>query len=164
MALQLTADMRAVVDAAGLCFAVTVTPDGRPNLSPKGTVGVWDESHLYFCDIASPGTRANLEANPWIELNLVDQTSRRGYRFFGTATLHREDDVYRRATGQLRAAWGHEYDVECVVLVEVLRAAPLISPGYQHVSSEWQMRALWKARRAQLDRAFEEHLKSIGTT
>lgn len=164
MAVQLTADMRAVVAAASLCFAATVTPDGKPNLSPKGTVGVWDESHLFFCDIASPGTRANLAANPWIELNLVDQTSRRGYRFFGTATLHRDDEVYRRATSQIFAKAGQTYAVECVVLVEVLRAAPLTSPGYQHVSSEWQMRELWKARRAQLDRAFEEHLKSIGTT
>src|SRR5690349_1625177 len=33
---MLTSDMRAVIRAAHLCFAATVTPDGQPNLSPKG--------------------------------------------------------------------------------------------------------------------------------
>jgi len=46
-------DMRAVIAAQRLCFAATVTPDGRPNLSPKGTIRVWDDEHLLFCDIAS---------------------------------------------------------------------------------------------------------------
>ena len=75
--------MRAVIAAQRLCFAATVTPDGRPNLSPKGTIRVWDDQHLFFCDIASPGTRANLLAHPWIEVNIVDTASRRGYRFLG---------------------------------------------------------------------------------
>lgn len=74
----ITDDMRAVVQSAHLCFAATVTPEGRPNLSPKGTVRVYDEAHLFFLDIASPGTRANLQHAPWIELNVVDQLSRRG--------------------------------------------------------------------------------------
>jgi len=32
--------MRAVIAAQRLCFAATVTPDGRPNLSPKGTIRI----------------------------------------------------------------------------------------------------------------------------
>jgi len=57
----LTSDMRAVIETCQLCFAATVSPDGRPNLSPKGTIRVWDDEHLFFLDIASPQTRANLE-------------------------------------------------------------------------------------------------------
>ena len=92
---MLTADMRAVIDAASLCFAATVSPDGRPNLSPKGTIRVWDDAHLFFLDIASPGTRANLAHAPWLELNVVEQLSRRGYRFSGRAQRHFEgSDVY----------------------------------------------------------------------
>src|SRR5262245_48091849 len=85
---MLTLDMRAVVAAAHLCFVATVTAEGRPNLSPKGTIGVWDDEHLFFLDIASPGTRANLAHAPWMELNVVEQLSRRGYRFAGSAAVH----------------------------------------------------------------------------
>jgi predicted pyridoxine 5'-phosphate oxidase superfamily flavin-nucleotide-binding protein len=88
---ELTADMRAVIQGAYVCFAATVTPDGKPNLSPKGTIRVWDDRHLFFLDLASPGTRANLQASPWMELHVVEQLSRRGYRFFGTATVHVAD-------------------------------------------------------------------------
>ncbi len=155
-------DMRAVIEAQRLCFAATVTPDGLPNLSPKGTIRVWDDHHLFFCDIASPGTRSNLETRPWIELNVVDTLSRRGYRFFGRATLHTNDDVYRRATDRIAAEEGAHYPVRAVVLIAVERASPLISPGYEHIPDEWQMRNLWHRRREELDAAFERHLESHG--
>jgi predicted pyridoxine 5'-phosphate oxidase superfamily flavin-nucleotide-binding protein len=148
-------DMRAVIAAERLCFAATVTPDGRPNLSPKGTIRVWDEHHLFFCDIASPGTRANLAANDWIELNVVEARSRRGYRFLGRATVHRGDAVYAEAVARITREEGSEYPVEAVVLVAVERALPVISPGYDHVADEWQMRVLWQERRRELDAEFE---------
>ncbi len=154
----ITSDMRAVVQAAHLCFAATVTPDGRPNLSPKGTIRVWDDRHLFFLDIASPTTRANLEANPWIEVNVVEQLSRRGYRFFGRGTLHRGDAVYAEATRRVFGTEGPTYPVESVVLIDVERADALVSPGYLRVSTESEMRRLWRDRRAALDAEFEQHL------
>jgi predicted pyridoxine 5'-phosphate oxidase superfamily flavin-nucleotide-binding protein len=162
MSIRIDDDMRAVIAAQRLCFAATVTPEGRPNLSPKGTVRVWDDRHLFFCDIASPGTRRNLEASPWIELNVVDTLSRRGYRFLGRAVLHRGDEVYRAATERIFLEEGTEYPVEAVVLIELESAAPLVSPGYWHVEDEWGLREPWKEKRAELDAAFEQHIRSRG--
>jgi predicted pyridoxine 5'-phosphate oxidase superfamily flavin-nucleotide-binding protein len=153
--------MRAVVQVAHLCFAATVTPDQRPNLSPKGTIRVWGDEHLFFLDIASPNTRANLAVNPWIELNVVDQLSRRGYRFLGRATYHREGAIYDEAVQRVFAEEGQTYSVTGVVLVKVERAEPLVSPGYWHVATEREMRAAWKVRRAALDEAFEQHIASV---
>ncbi|MDX1576998.1 MAG: pyridoxamine 5'-phosphate oxidase family protein, partial [Gemmatimonadota bacterium] len=152
MSVTIDADMRAVIEGQRLCFAATVTAEGKPSLSPKGTIRVWDDRHLFFLDIASPGTRANLTANPWIELNVVDGLSRRGYRFLGRATLHEEGEVYDAACARIAADEGEEYPARAVVLVEVRRALPLISPGYAHVEDEASMRALWRERRAELER------------
>jgi uncharacterized protein len=159
---RLDEDMLAVIAAQRLCFAATVTPDGRPNLSPKGTIRAWDAHHLLFCDIASPGTRANLERNPWIELNVVDTLSRRGYRFLGRGTVHRDDAVYRDAVARIGREEGAPYPIQTVVLIEVDRALPLLSPGYDHVPDEWAMRTQWRGRRAALDREFEEHIARRG--
>lgn len=150
-------DARAVVESAHLVFAATVTPDGQPNLSPKGTIRVWDDRRLFFLDIASPNTRRNLATNPKIELNVVEHLSRRGYRFFGTATLHRDDEVYREAMRRVFAEEKAGYPVDCVVLVEVERMDALVSPGYLHVPTEAAMRDSWRPRRAALDSAFEDH-------
>jgi len=154
--------MRAVIAAQRLCFAGTVTPDGKPNVSPKGTVRVWDDHHIFFCDIASPETRRNLGANPWIELNVVDPVSRRGYRFLGRATIHTGDDVYKRATEMIFRDEGTTYPVEAVMLVAVERALPLLSPGYWHVEDENAMRGIWRERRERLDAEFEAHIARRG--
>lgn len=159
----LTPDMRAVIEATHLCFAATVTPDGRPNLSPKGTIGVWDDTHLFFLDIASPGTRANLSHSPWLELNIVEPLSRRGYRFFGTAELHPAgstmyNDAIRRLYGDAPPA----YPVTSLILLAVERAAPVLSPAYWRVADEAALREIWRVRRDEMDREFEAHIARVG--
>ena len=158
MSAILTADMRAIICSAHLCFAATVTPEGRPNVSPKGTIRVWDDGHLFFLDLASPGTLANLAVHPYMEMNVVDQLSRRGYRFSGPVTVHRQGDVFERAVAMVLGEEGVNYEVGSVVLLEVERVAPLLSPGYRHIASEKAMRASWRQRRETLDREFEDYL------
>jgi len=160
---MLTPDMRAVIEAAHLCFAATVTPEGRPNVSPKGTIRVWDDAQLFFLDIASPGTRANLAYSPWLELNVVEQLSRRGYRFAGRAALHfAGSPVYAEG---VRRVYGEAPPADppaAVVLLAVERAAPLLSPAYWRGTDETAIRQIWRERRAELDREFEAHLARVG--
>jgi hypothetical protein len=160
---MLTPDMRAVIDAVHLCFAATVTPDGQPNLSPKGTIGIWDDDRLYFLDIASPGTVANLAHSPRMEINVVEPLSRRGYRFAGTATLHPVGSgIYDEAIRRLYGDAAPTYPVNAVVLLSVERAAPLLSPAYWRVGDEMAIRESWRARRDELDREFEAHIARVG--
>ena len=160
---MLTPDMRAVIEATHLCFAATVTPDGRPNLSPKGTIGVWDDTRLFFLDIASPGTRANLEFSPWIEVNVVESLSRRGYRFFGRAELHADgSSVYHAALRRIYGETPPLSSVSAVVLLTIERVAPLLSPAYWRVDDENVLRQLWRTRREALEREFEAHLARVG--
>ncbi len=162
---MLTPDMRAVIAASQLCFAATVTPEGRPNLSPKGTIRVWDDTHLFFLDIASPRTRANLEraASPWLVLNVVDQLSRRGYRFAGAATVHRAGtEVYAEGVRRVYGSALPAAPPPAVVLLAVAEAEPLLSPAYWRDQDEAAIRATWRERRAALDREFEEHIARVG--
>jgi len=162
MFVKLTADMRAIIRSAHLCFAATVTPNGRPNVSPKGTIRVWDDHSLFFLDIASPQTRANLAANPWMELNVVDQLSRRGYRFSGQAVIHTAGEVFDDAVAMVVGEESARYPVAGVVLLEIGQAAPLISPGYWRVADEKAMRLQWRGRRQALDEEFEHHIAKEG--
>ncbi len=155
---KISEDMRAVIESAHLCFAATVAPDGSPNLSPKATIRVWDDSRIFFLDIASPTTRRNIESNPRIEVNVVEALSRRGYRFSGTAVIHRDGPVYEEAKRRVLEESRTTYPVEAVILIEVDSARPLVSPGYMHIAREDEMRLMWREARAALDRGFEEHL------
>ena len=100
----LTADMKRLVEEQRLGYVATVCPDGTPNLSPKGTTAVWDDDHLVFANIRSPGTMANLRLNPSIEINVVDPFVRKGYRFKGVATILESGPPTSRASRSTRLA------------------------------------------------------------
>lgn len=84
---MITPGMRALVDRQRLGFVATVNADGTPNLSPKGTVVVWDDEHLIWADIRSPRTIRNLRERPATEIDVVDPLTRKGFRFRGTCRV-----------------------------------------------------------------------------
>ncbi len=75
------------IERVRLGFVATVTPGGRPALSPKGTFIVAASDAIAFGEIRSPGTLANLTASPDCEVNFVDPFTRKGVRIRGRATL-----------------------------------------------------------------------------
>lgn len=131
-------DMKRVVQEQRLGYVATVCPDGTPNLSPKGTTAVWDDEHLVFLDLFSPGTVANIEAgNRVVEVNVVDPIRRKGYRFKGPAEVHREGALFEDVVQRYERERGTERGrIKSVVLVRVERAAPLVSPAYADGTSE----------------------------
>jgi uncharacterized protein len=130
--MKLTDDMQRVVLEQRLGYHATVCPDGTPNLSPKGTTAVWDDDHLVFADLRSPGTVQNLRSNASVEINVVDQLVRKGYRFKGTGIVHTEGEVFERGVqfyedrGTVRA----RDRIRGIVVVAVERALPVTSPAY----------------------------------
>ena len=141
----LTDQMQRVVRAQRLGYTATVCPDGTPNLSPKGAFHVWDDEHLVFADIRSPGTIRNLRQNPAIEINVVDPFARKGYRFKGTGTVHGQDDPrFAELEGFFRER-GTTSPIRAIVLVRVTRALPVTSPAYDTGAAEEELRARWSS-------------------
>jgi predicted pyridoxine 5'-phosphate oxidase superfamily flavin-nucleotide-binding protein len=145
--LKLTKEMKRVVEEQRLCFAATVAPDGGPNLSPKGTVWFWGEDELAFFDLASPQTIANLRRDPRIELNVVDQRLRRGFRFKGRARVTNASRDLLEALGRFPRAPPDASRARSLAVVKVEEARPLVSPVYaviddpEIVGREWE--AYW---------------------
>ena len=128
----LTDDMKRLVNEQQLGFHATVCPDGSPNLSPKGSTRVWDDDHLFFADICSPQTIANLWAGSLIEVNVVDPFVRKGYRFKGRAVIHEPGSIeFAEGIERMRADGSKLTGrIKAVVVIEVRHAEPLISPAY----------------------------------
>lgn len=137
--------MQRVVDEQRLGFVATVSGDGRPNLSPKGTLIVLDDEHLMFADIASPGTVANLRLRPTVEVNVVDPIVRKGYRFTGTATVHVDGPVFERAFAVLarHGSTTLRQRIRSIVVIDVESARPLLSPAYAAGATETELAERW---------------------
>lgn len=74
-----------------LGFVATVTKEGHPNLSPKGTFMVLDDETIAFAEIRSPNTMANLAHEAHTEVNFIDIWKRKGIRIFGPASIAERD-------------------------------------------------------------------------
>jgi len=143
----LTDDMKRVVRQQRMGFMATVSSDGTPNLSPKGTSTVWDDDHLVFANLGSPVTIENLSHNPACELNVLDAFLRKGYRFKGTAELLTSGDLFDEiqdayATGS-HGIQRSGLPAKGYVLITVTRALPFKSPGYTPGKTEEDMRDEW---------------------
>jgi predicted pyridoxine 5'-phosphate oxidase superfamily flavin-nucleotide-binding protein len=144
--MRLDDDMRRVVHEQSLGFVATVCPDGTPNLSPKGTTVVWDDEHLAFLHVCSPGTVTNLATNPAIEINVVDPILRKGYRFKGRGEVLTEGPTHDEVLAWFASERGSDISrALAVVLVQVDDAAPLVSPAYDKGATEEEVAARWRA-------------------
>jgi predicted pyridoxine 5'-phosphate oxidase superfamily flavin-nucleotide-binding protein len=139
----LTDDMRRLIEEQRLCYVATADADGAPNLSAKGTLVVWDANTLAFANIRSPRTVANLRVNPRIEVNVVDPIARKGYRFKGTAEAYIDGPVFERGM-RLYTERGVTNPIRSIIVVQVTRALPMISPAYDTGRSEADVRAQWE--------------------
>ena len=145
----LTDDMKRVVDEQRLGFYATVNEDGSPNLSPKGTTFVLDDDHLFFAEVRSPQTLANVRRGSQVELNVLDPLTRKGYRFKGPAVVHEQGSgTYESGVERLRAAGSRLVErVRAIVVVEVREARPLTSPVYDDGSvTEADVVRMFRAR------------------
>lgn len=131
------------VNSQKLGYVATVSDQGIPNLSPKGTIIAWDENTLVFADIRSPNTMKNLEKNTHLEINVVDPFLRKGFRFKGQGTIIKSGTTYENILSHYREN-GVKSSIGGIVLVEVSEILEVTSPLYDLGVSEVEMKKKWK--------------------
>lgn len=139
---EITDEMKNLLSKQKLGFVATVSPDNTPNLSPKGTIIVWNND-LIFADIKSPNTIANLKKNPSIEINVVDPLIRRGYRFKGEGKIISEGDEFQKIITHYKNE-GIKSEIKSIVLVKVGTVSEVTSPLYDLGYSEEEIKTKWK--------------------
>ncbi len=139
----LTKDIKNLIEQQKLGYVATVSPDNTPNLSPKGTIFVWDGDHLVFADIKSPKTMSNLEKNPSLEINVVDPILRKGYRFKGNGKILSSGDEYEKIISHYNEI-GVKSKIGRVVMIKVESVDVVTSPLYDLGFSEEEIKKRWK--------------------
>jgi len=139
----ITEKIKNFVNFQKLGYVATISADNTPNLSPKGTIIVLDESSLAFADIHSPQTVENLKRNPSIEINIVDPFSRRGYRFKGIAEIISTGDKFDKIIAYYRET-GIKSSIKTIIVVKIEKLSEVFSPLYDLGYTEEELKAKWK--------------------
>ena len=122
-------EIRNFVNFQKLGYVATVSSDGSPNLSPKGTIVILDDSRLVFANIRSPQTVENLIKNPSIEINVIDPFSRMGYRFKGMANILSDGDSFKKILDYFEKK-GIKSKISDIIVVDVKSFSKVTSPSY----------------------------------
>ena len=140
---MITDEIADFLDIQKLGYVATVTPDCKPNVSPKGTIARWDSTTLIFANIRSPDTVVNLEHNSHVEISVIDPLIRRGYLFEGTANIIHAGDVFDNIVEFYRNK-GVKSPIDSVVLVRISNVTKVTSPLYDLGISENEIKSKWK--------------------
>ena len=122
-------EIRNFVNFQKLGYVATVSSDGSPNLSPKGTIVILDDSRLVFANIRSPQTVENLIKNPSIEINVIDPFSRMGYRFKGIANILSDGDDFKKILDYFKKK-EIKSKISDIIIVNVKSFSKVTSPSY----------------------------------
>ena len=139
----ITEEIKNFVNFQKLGYVATISADNTPNLSPKGTIMVLDESHLAFADIHSPQTVENLKHNPSIEINVVDPFSRRGYRFKGIAEIISTGNKFDKIISHYKET-GVKSSIKTIIAVKIEKLSEVLSPLYDLGYTEEELKDKWK--------------------
>lgn len=85
-----------------LAWVATVSRDGEPNVTPKGSLKLLDEQHVLFADLFSLKTRKNLEENKKIAITVADPATGKGYQLKGTAEVVNSGALFDETNKQLK--------------------------------------------------------------
>ncbi len=140
---MLSPEIKDFLDVQKLGYVATVSSDGKPNISPKGTIIVWTSEVLAFADIRSPDTIENLQNNPNVEINVIDPLLRRGYLFQGQARIIKDNSQFEEILTHYRKK-GIKSPINSIVLVDVSKVSEVTSPLYDMGISEQEIKSKWK--------------------
>ena len=141
--ITISEEIKNFVNSQKLGYVATVSKDGTPNLSPKGTIVVMSKSTLAFADIRSPQTIQNLQDNPSVEINVVDPFQRLGYRFKGECKIINEGPEFDKILDYY-ANVGIKSKINSVVIVDVESMSEVTSPSYDLGVTKDELISKWK--------------------
>ena len=146
---MITSEIKNFLNIQKLGYVATVSSDGLPNISPKGTIIAWASEILAFADIRSPDTVKNLQNNPNVEINVIDPLLRKGYLFKGIARLINSGLQYDEILQYYRDN-GITSPINAIILVDISEISDVISPLYDMGISEGEIKSKWKNHFANL--------------
>ena len=82
------------------CLLGTASKDGQPQISPKGSVMVYDDETLAYWERTRRSGLENIKDNPNVVVYYSNQDKRVRWRFYGTATVHEVGPIREEVMGR----------------------------------------------------------------
>lgn len=98
---KITEEMKALIKEQQ-AFIATASPDGTPNIAPKGSTRVLDEEHITFAESAGKRTYENLKKNPKVSIVVCDRGQMKCLRFQGKAEILTSGPLFEKSVENMK--------------------------------------------------------------
>jgi uncharacterized protein len=107
-------------------LVATISPDGMPNVAPKGSLTVMDEEHLVFADLVAGRTSRNIVLDPHIAVVVLSEDGK-GFQLRGRGRMTEDVGSYVKACNPTSAIRIELPPPQAVVVIEI-EAIDEVSP------------------------------------
>ncbi|MGO8684041.1 MAG: pyridoxamine 5'-phosphate oxidase family protein [Thermoleophilia bacterium] len=98
---KIPSQLRELLTGGHNVWVATVGADGMPNVSIKGSGTLLDDENLYFADMFSRKTRANIEHDPRVAIGVHDPERKIAMQVKGSAELIDSGPLFDRVGARL---------------------------------------------------------------
>lgn len=109
----------------------TVSPEGVPNVAPKGSLTVLDDERLVYADLVEGRTSRNIRARPEVAVVVMDRNGR-GYQIKGRGSRDTTGTAYTYLCEAAPALRIPLPPPSAVMVIEVDEVSPLGAPVKGH--------------------------------
>lgn len=128
---MITGEVKDYINKSVLCWLATSNLQNEPNVSPKEMFTYQDDKTLLIAHIASPGSIANIKANPNVCVSFVDIFIQKGYKIKGAArVIDQTDDSFKEKAQPLVDLFSDEFPIKAVIEIEVIKVESIQAPSY----------------------------------
>ncbi len=129
--MELTQQMKDVIEKSVLCWLASSSMDHEPNVSPKEIFCHYQNENILVANIASPGTVKNIKANSKVCISVLDIFVQKGFQFHGNAEIiDKDDEVFERQKEPLYRLAGERFPFSTLTNIRVERAKEILAPSY----------------------------------
>lgn len=100
-------------------WVATVSEDGWPNVAIKGSGALLDDEHLYFADLFSKKTRANLENDNRVAVGIFDPEAKVAVQAKGRTENVTDGELFQKVAEQIKELTADLPPIQAVVRIEV---------------------------------------------
>ncbi len=129
--MELTTEIKDYINRSVLCWLATVSPENKPNVSPKEIFNYYGVDKIIVANIASPQTVQNIKQNKNVCVSFIDILVQKGFQVKGNARIVEKTDLeFSEMEKILTKMTGGDFPFATITEITLEKVKPIIAPNY----------------------------------
>ena len=147
--MNLTAEIKNLMDKSVLCWLATASAEHVPNVSPKEIFTHNGPDSIIIANIASPQTVRNIKQNENVCVSFIDVLVQKGFQVKGKARIiSKNDPEFADMEKILTQMTGGKFPFATITKITMHQVKPILAPSYLFYPETTEAQQIDSAKKA----------------